>query len=156
MDVEAKYQRLNKSEKDFLFWHPFAALAFNSNAETALKEAQRRFGDNTLHNGSGDAFRHCFWSAMNARDEGADLARLFGQAHEDFTGNPAAEKSMDLHNNDIGIAIGARYPGSTDRHLAVLCVQAWAGRKLVQIDAAGGSDLSYSNSTEKWLYEETP
>lgn len=153
MDVEDKYRRLNQSEKDFMFWHPVAAVAFDSNAGTAIAEARKRFGKATLHNGSGDAFRHCFWSAMNARDEGADLPLEFGAAHEDVAGNPPAEKAMDLFNNGVGFAIGARYTGASDRQPAVLCVQAWAGKKLVQIDKPGSSDLVYSNSTEKALYE---
>jgi hypothetical protein len=153
MGISDTYDRLNTAERDFLFWHPFAAVAFNSNAETALAEARRRFGPSTLHNGSGDAFRHCFWSAMNARDEGAELARRFGEAHEDWAGNPAAEKTMDLHNNGVGFDIGGPAIGASDRHLAVLCVQAWANRRLLQIDAPGGSDLVYSNSYEKTLYE---
>ena len=153
MGVQEKYERLNQAEKDFLFWHPLAAISFNGNATTALEEAQKRFGPTTLHNGSGDAFRHCYWSAMNARDEGAVLARKFGEAHEDWVGNPPAEKAMDLHNNGVGFGIGSGYVGSSDRQLAVLCVQAWASGKLKQIDVPGSTDLIYSNSYEKALYE---
>lgn len=90
MGIEDKYNSLNESEKSFVRWHPIAAAEFNVNAETALKDAH--FGAATLHNGSGDAFRHCFWSAMNARDEGKDLAKQFGDAHEDWAGNPANER----------------------------------------------------------------
>lgn len=153
MGYKDKYDRLNKAEKDFLFWHPIAAISFNANAKTALAEAQKRFGPTTLHNGSGDAFRHCYWSAMNARDQGAGLARKFGEAHEDWIGNPAAEKAMDLHNNGVGFDIGGPLVGASDRHLAVLCVQAWASKKLLQIDVPGGTDLIYSNSYEKAVYE---
>ena len=90
---------------------------------------------------------------MNARDQGAALARGFGNAHEDWIGNPAAEMKMDLHNNGVGYSIGSTYTGASDRALAVLCVQAWASKKLIQIDVPGGSDLIYSNSYEKALYE---
>jgi hypothetical protein len=120
MGIQEKYDRLNPSEKEFLHWHPLAAIDFNSNAEVALTEAQKRFGAATLHNGSGDAFRHCFWSAMNARDQGKDIAKQFGDAHEDWGGNPPAEKTMDLHNNGVGYGIGALAFGASDRHLAVL------------------------------------
>lgn len=153
MGIEAKYKRLNQAEKDFLFWHPIAAISFNNNATTATAEAHKRFGPTTLHNGSGDAFRHCFWSAMNARDEGIGLARGFGNAHEAGTGNPEAEKKMDTHNNEVGFGIGSTYFGASDRALAVWCVQAWANNKLLQIEVPGGSDLIYSNSYEKALYE---
>ena len=29
-----------------------------------------------------DAFRHAYWSALNAYEHGEDLARLYGNAHE--------------------------------------------------------------------------
>ena len=151
MDLEKTYDSLNESEKSFLWWHPLAAIDFNQNATVALAEAKKRFGKSTLHNGSGDAFRHCYWSAMNARDQGEQIAREFGEAHENWAGNPADEKKMDLHNNSVGFKIGATMKGS-DRHLAVLCVEAWTGGKLVQIDAQGKGDLKYSNSIENFLY----
>jgi hypothetical protein len=40
------------------------------------------------------------------RSHGEALARRFGEAHEDFPGNPPAERAMDLHNNTIGRGIG--------------------------------------------------
>lgn len=152
MGIYDKYKHLKKAEKEFLWSHPLAAADFNSNASTALEEAQKRFSSATLHNGSGDAFRHCFWSAMNVRDQGKDLAKMFGDAHEDFDGNPPDEKAMDLHNNGVGFGIGASSPGASDRHLAVLCVQAWSAGKLVQMNAGNRADLIYSNSTETFVY----
>jgi hypothetical protein len=152
MSVSDKYDRLNAAERDFLFWHPLAAISFNENATAALEQAQKRFGPSTLHNGSGDAFRHCFWSAMNARDEGVDVARQFGEAHEAFAGNPANEKKMDLHNNGVGFKIGEGKFGVSNHYLAALCVEAWAGSKLVQIDPGNATDLIYSNSYEKMTY----
>lgn len=147
-----KYNRLNASERDFLWAHPVAAVDFNFNASVALKEAQKRFGAGSLHNGSGDAMRHCFWSTMNTRDQGKRLAKMFGDAHEAFDGNPSNEKAMDLHNNSVGYEIGVASPGASDRHLAVICVQAWTARKLLQIDGVKSNDLIYSNSTENYIY----
>ena len=152
MDLYDRYQNLRQAEKDFLWVHPIAASDFKSNASTALEEAQKRFSKATLHNGSGDAFRHCFWSAMNARDQGKELAKSFGDAHETFDGNPEPEKSMDLHNNGVGYEIGGGVPGVSDRSLALMCVQAWASGKLIQIDGFVSADLIYSNSTETFLY----
>lgn len=153
MSLYDKYKNLRQKEKEFLWSHPIAAASFNSNASAALKEAQKRFSKGSLHNGSGDAFRHCFWSAMNARDQGKALAKEFGDAHEDFEGNPPAEKAMDLHNNDIGYAIGVQSPGSSNRHLAVQCAQAWADSKLLLIGPKNPSDLIYSNSSETYIYD---
>lgn len=101
---------------------------------TALQEASKRFGPTTLHYGSGDAFRYCYWSAMNARDQGADVARGFGNAHEDWIGNPPSEETMDKHNNAVGYGIGTTHARASDRALSVLCVQAWANKKLVQVE----------------------
>jgi hypothetical protein len=153
MEIYDKYKNLRQAEKDFVFWHPLAAIDFKSNADTALAEAQKRFSKSSLHNGSGDAFRHCFWSAMNARDQGEDIAKQAGDAHEDFTGNPVNEKNMDLHNNRVGYGIGKYLHGVSDRHLAVLCIEAWAGGKLIQLDAVNGNDLVYSNSYENAVYK---
>jgi hypothetical protein len=89
---------------------------------------------------------------MNARDQGKELAKQFGDAHEDFDGNPPAEKTMDIHNNGVGYEIGGVVPGATDRHLAVLCVEAWAAGRLVQSGSPGKSDLVYSNSVESYVY----
>ena len=152
MGVYDKYQNLRQAEKDFVWAHPFATIDFNSNASTALEEAEKRFSKATRHNGSGDAFRHCFWSAMNARDQGKKLAKEFGDAHESHAGNPVNEKTMDQHNNGVGYDIGAKVPGTSDRFLAVQCVQAWANGKLVQINSKSSGDLTYSNSTESFLY----
>jgi nucleoid-associated protein YgaU len=151
MDTYNKYKHLNESERTFIKKHSVSAENFSSNADTALEEAQKRFSPATLHNGSGDAFRHCFWSAMNARDQGKDLAKMFGDAHEDFDGNPVDEKAMDLHNNEIGYEIGSSCTaGSFDRHLAILCVQAWTDGKLVQMKSASETDLIYSNTTDTY------
>ena len=156
MEIYDKYKNLKKAEKEFVWRHPVAAAEFNSNATTALKEAQKRFSAGSLHNGSGDAFRHCFWSAMNARDEGKELAKGFGDAHEDFDGNPPKEKTMDLHNNRVGYGIGDDSPGVSDRYLAVMCVQARASGKLTQMDNIKDGDLVYSNSTENYMYGVKP
>lgn len=157
MELYDKYKNLRDAEREFLWAHPFAATDFNANASVALKEAQKRFAAASLHNGSGDAFRHCFWSAMNTRDQGKDLAKSFGDAHEDFAGKPAAEKTMDVHNNSVGYEIGdGMFPKTSDRHLAVLWSQAWASGKLVQVKTTNGSDLVYSNSTEQFLYAAKP
>lgn len=146
------YPKLSPDEKEFILANPIAAIYFKKNADIALDEAKKRFAGQTLLNGAGDAFRHCFWSAMNCWDQGIELARKFGEAHENWTGNPAAQKSMDLYNNEVGYAIGRQSPGASNRHLAVLSVNAWASSKLVQIQASQSTHLIYSNSLESLVY----
>ncbi len=50
-----------------------------------------------------DAYRHVLWSYLLAREYGEEFARQVTDAHEEGrTGNTAAERSMDLHNNSVG------------------------------------------------------
>lgn len=91
----------------------------------------RRFSGPGLHNGVGDAFRHCYWSALLARDIGPDNARSITTAHEGYSANPAGERAMDLHNNAQGIKIGSLNPRMTDEQLSETCAQWLAIGRLV-------------------------
>lgn len=55
----------------------------------------------SLHNGKGDAFRHAYFSALNAKSLGVIKAQKLGNAHE-TTSNEILETKMDLNNNAIG------------------------------------------------------
>ncbi|MBD8512091.1 hypothetical protein L6J37_04400 [Photobacterium sp. WH77] len=82
-------------------------------------------------NDASDAFRHCFWSALMARDLGYMNAQRFTNAHESSPDNPFMEKKMDLHNNDVGLRIGAR--GGSDSSLSNACMAALQGGELMII-----------------------
>jgi RHS repeat-associated protein len=58
-------------------------------------------------NGDQDAFRHCYWSCRMTQELGAEIARLIGQVHEVCGAGPPVENEMDMHNNEIGIGLGA-------------------------------------------------
>lgn len=118
------FQRLTGAEKWYVLTHPHHISTIQSNAEKALAEARRQYPNGGQHNGTADAFRHCYWSALLARDIGADNAKAFTDAHEDYEGNPAGEKAMDLHNNAAGIAIGRAHPNATDQELIGQCINA--------------------------------
>jgi hypothetical protein len=98
------YQQLTDAEKDFVKRHPFVAWDFYQAQNEATDEAARRY-PGEFHNGRGDAFRHAYWSALMTQARGEPLAREFGNAHENFPGNPPLERAMDLHNNAIGRTI---------------------------------------------------
>lgn len=105
------YHKLTEEEKDFIKKHPVAAIKFKNNAERAYQETvkiQKKYGyDGSLgYNGILDCFRHTVWSAFNAYDQGYDLAKEFGDAHESDPSNPTDEKDMDLYNNQLGYQIG--------------------------------------------------
>lgn len=112
---------LTPSEKWFLLTHPHLVGTIRDDANKALVEAQRRFAGARLHNGTGDAFRHCYWSALLGRDIGKDNATEFTTAHESWSGNPPRERAMDLHNNAIGVDIGASNPKAKDAQLIAIC-----------------------------------
>jgi hypothetical protein len=115
---------LTPAEVRFIIRHPFVARDFQSAANKALAEAQSRFPADQLHNGQGDAFRHAYWNALMTRAHGSSLAKEFADAHETNPNQPANEKEMDLHNNEVGRQIAVQNPNATDAQLAELVMQA--------------------------------
>ena len=83
--------------------HPQVIKKFHDNARKASEAAKKFPGQ---HNGEGDAVRHVYWSALNTLSENANLAKEFGDAHEQNPGQDIAEKNMDLFNNSIGYQLG--------------------------------------------------
>ncbi len=157
--IKKIYQKLNmllpyltESEKEFIYKHPVAATNFISNASIALVWTSKNFSEETLHNGSGDAFRHCFWSALNASAHGKVLAKMYGDAHESFDWNPKDEMEMDKFNNSVGFEIGAPLKFASLWHLATLCAEAWRDGKLKQITPANSSDALYSGEIGEFIY----
>ena len=75
-------------------------------ATEASKSAQKHFAANTLHNGKGDAYRHCYWNARMTISIGQSGAMKIVSNHEAIRNGPAKEKTMDLANNKTGRAIG--------------------------------------------------
>lgn len=45
-----------------------------------------------------------------AQKIGAEAAKRFGDAHENFPGNPCEERDMDFYNNDVGRRVGSSNP----------------------------------------------
>ncbi len=130
---------LTPAEKSYLLFHPHHISTIQTHANTALAEAGRRFRGAGQHNGQGDAFRHCYWSALLARDLGADNARAFTTAHEAYSANPPRERAMDLHNNAAGVTIGSTHTEASDAILAALCEGALHGGVLMTTLPATGS-----------------
>ena len=96
--------------------------------EAAFMETIRRFGRNG-HNDKSDAFRHCFWSAILARDIGFQDAMRFTTAHESSPKNRLEERRMDLHNNRVGLDIGRA--SGTNESLSDRCMAALRAGKLI-------------------------
>lgn len=87
---------------------PWDAYKANELANDALARAVRNFPRPTLHNGAGDAWRHCYWSCAMSGELGRGQAKEVGDIHEKYGGNPPHEKSMDLHNNAMGRVCGGK------------------------------------------------
>ena len=87
---------------------PVACAKGKTDADKALLVARENYPANTLHNGIGDAFRHCFWNALMTLSVGRTSAKKIADLHEDVnTTGPEAERIMDLKNNEIGRQAGS-------------------------------------------------
>lgn len=121
LSVYDQFKQLTPQEQQYIQRHPHHAFAIRSSKEKAYEETRKRFGINGRSDKS-DAFRHCFWSAVLARDIGYTGALQFTTAHESSPLNPNKEKAMDLHNNVAGLAIGRM--GGSDQVLGQRCMAA--------------------------------
>jgi hypothetical protein len=83
------------------------------------------------HNTPKDAFRHAAWNALNARTLGVAEAKRFGDAHEANIDQPDVEREMDLHNNEVGRAIGTSQPGLSNQAIFDLTYEAMVSGKLI-------------------------
>jgi hypothetical protein len=120
---------LTPSEKLYLLAHLHHVATIWEDKEKAIAETLRRF-DVLPYNNSADAFRHCYWSSLLARDIEPENAQEFTDAHEAFWNNPELEKAMDLQNNAVGIDIGRANPNATDDVLVGQCILALTDGRL--------------------------
>lgn len=121
---------LTDSEKKLCIRYPFDALKVNTAKNIATSQTAAKFGSNGLGDRS-DAFRHGIWNAEMTVLIGKEKAELFATAHEDkdVTGNESdgypkeAHRDMDLHNNEVGRAIGETNSGSSEDEMADIIYQ---------------------------------
>ncbi len=86
-------------------------LSVSDHADIASATAAKLYTANSLHNGKGDAFRHCYWNARMAIDLDSDTAKTIADNHEDGSNGPEAEKNMDRANNASGRSVGQKAGG---------------------------------------------
>lgn len=121
---------LTDSEKTLCIRYPFDALKVNTARNIAIEQTERKFGYNGLGDQS-DAFRHGIWNSEMTVLIGLEKAELFATAHEDkdVTGNESdgypktAHRDMDLHNNEIGRAIGNQNKDASEDQMADIIYQ---------------------------------
>ena len=123
-----QWDKLKLAEKIYIMKYPHHAFIIKESREIAFEQTKKLFGSNRRNDRS-DAFRHCFWSAILARDIGYENARKFTTDHETFPNNPKKEKEMDLHNNTVGLKIG-RFSKATNQVLSTMCLSALNQGKL--------------------------
>ncbi|CAB5388762.1 unnamed protein product [Rhizophagus irregularis] len=125
----------NQAEKDYCIsiLHLTRALDCDKArdlAEEALAKAKNNFPESTLHNGSGDAYRHCYWSGLLTFEFGVSGAKGFGDRHEDYPKNPSGEKAMDLNNNNVGRTVASQIKKGDKNALSAACKQALTDGRL--------------------------
>jgi hypothetical protein len=108
---------------------PVSALKINKAQEKAWAETVLRYGDDkpagSLDGSNANAFLHCYWNALGAKEIGAWEAKLFTDAHEyGAEGNytwvyyARININMDLYNNSVGISLGANNKNLPDQQIA--------------------------------------
>ena len=79
--------------------------------------------------GVGDAFRHCYWSAIMTLKIGAEKAYKIGELHELVASNEGAlDFKMDLKNNEFGVLVGIK--SKSNKEAEVKCLEAAKSDKL--------------------------
>lgn len=125
--IYEQFKQLTPQEQHYITSHPHHVLAIRDSKEKAYDETKNYFVING-RNDKSDAFRHCFWSALLAREIGYANALQFTTAHESQPFNPKDEKAMDIHNNGLGLSIGRT--GGPDYVLIQNCMAALMGGQL--------------------------
>ena len=76
--------------------------------------AQQEYGSKHHLSNPANAFRHALWVILiirkclkwrNNEEKAISWAKKFTDWHEKFSPNEALEEAMDLHNNQVGIAL---------------------------------------------------
>lgn len=127
LSVYDQFKQLTPQEQRYITAHPHHAFAIKSAKEAAFEETKKRFGSNGRNDNS-DAFRHCLWSAILAREIGYSGALQFTTAHESSSLNPKNEREMDIHNNGVGLSIGRT--GGSNQILSQRCMTALTAGQL--------------------------
>jgi hypothetical protein len=131
------------AERLWLYAHPVTTLKIRDCTQQAFFQEKVFFGENS-EDDEGDAFRHCYWSALLTRDIGQDYSGFFTSLHEERDDNPEDRKTMDLHNNGVGR--WAFFPIKTDIGIARRCLKFLADGKLLVI-ASDPSKLAYARNS---------
>jgi RHS repeat-associated protein len=148
LDPNGKYGP-SFSELSWSIMHAESAQKIYINKGTAEEATKKYPGQN---NGIGDALRHTYWSALNARDVGYKDAREFGDLHETSNGGEENQNNMDYHNNEKCFEIGWHNPNLSDAEIWELVKFYWNSGSL-QLEPTADLPKRYTPSEETKKHE---
>lgn len=103
---------VSAKEAFFILKHPLDALKIHEAAQKAIQKTWAHLkSSHGYEDDNSDAFRHFIWSGLVAHEIGAEKAKEYLDAHEDFPENKPTAKSMDLFNNEKGVEYSNQYRG---------------------------------------------
>ena len=135
------FSELSRPEKWWVITHPFSAgraLEISLHARKVSKKMEDHPElDGDGRGGQVDAFRHAYWMALMTIELNHKRAWRLGYDHEkgnklqflrkkgEYDGllPTAADCTMDMHNNEAGIAIGLKYPDVSREELREIIIE---------------------------------
>ncbi|MCG2417603.1 hypothetical protein K8089_01115 [Aequorivita sp. F47161] len=112
------FKKLDFMQLFGLFWlflkNPVYALPTIFATKRCMNIAYREYGSKHHLSNKANAFRHALWvvliikRCLKWRDNEEKVktwAKAFTDWHEDFSPNEALERTMDLHNNAVGVIL---------------------------------------------------
>lgn len=73
--------------------------------------------------GTANAFKHAYWTALNARSLGPELVMRLVSAHEAAGNNMLLDVNMDHFNDMVGLTVARSYPNYNEVQLASIIKQ---------------------------------
>lgn len=105
---------VSAAEVLFILKHPIDSLKiYEASQKALLLTWKHQTSLNKFEDDQADAFRHFIWSGLVTNEIGADKAKEYLSAHENFPGNKQESKSMDIFNNNKGIEYSQNYRGNS-------------------------------------------
>ncbi|MEF9907136.1 DNRLRE domain-containing protein [Streptomyces sp. P9-A2] len=111
LDPGAGYGDLTPAERSYCRTNAYDCNKARKDADKAFGEAAKRYPRASLYQGTGDAFRHCYWNARMEINIDHETAYEVATRHE--SESRGVDKEMDLRNNKIGRKIGRDYRGKS-------------------------------------------
>ncbi|WP_198370541.1 DUF6973 domain-containing protein [Roseomonas rosulenta] len=128
--------KLLAAKEEATRWSLAVSYAFTGDMEASEADQVARASRN---DGPADALRHCYLSAMLARDIGYSDALEVLIAHEMNAAWGSPSSQMDLHNNAVGLEIGVRLKSASDNDLKDAVMGAFLQGRLRVLDKANGN-----------------